>query len=407
MSPLAPILLSALLAVSPIAHAVSVDSIVQSYGLTAASFNFTEPDETLNSADASSWILKEWTINAKRLDWGQSNVVFSPDPSTSTSTLVRRQESSTSTSRSRHSSHSSTATASASDAGSTTSATSVSYPASTDLAGEPPVLRIEYPKGSYSKKTGGTQFYSSPLNGTGASVASAAGNASTDGQYERMLLSYDVWFPVGYGWNQGGKLPGLRGGPDSRGCSGGNETDGASCFSTRLMWRSGGAGEVYAYIPTSQKGFCSQSQVTCNSDYGTSLARGSFSFVTGQWQTIQLLVVLNEVGTANGIVELWYNGVPALTFQNLVLRTSSTLSSVGGLFFSTFFGGDDDSWASPTDQFVYYRNFQLFAGAGASNLTGDKAESGALALAGVPGGWSVLGGAVVGLVGVIVGMGLF
>jgi len=44
-------------------------------------------------------------------------------------------------------------------------------------------------------------------------------------------------------WNMGGKLPGLRGGPDSRGCSGGNETDGTSCFSTRLMWRSGGAGE--------------------------------------------------------------------------------------------------------------------------------------------------------------------
>jgi len=42
----------------------------------------------------------------------------------------------------------------------------------------------------------------------------------------------------------------------------------------------------------------------CNSDaYGTSLARGSFSYQTGQWQTIWLLVVLNEVGTNNGIVE--------------------------------------------------------------------------------------------------------
>lgn len=42
----------------------------------------------------------------------------------------------------------------------------------------------------------------------------------------------------------------------------------------------------------------------CNSDaYGTSLARGSFSFHTGQWQTIWLLVMLNEVGTRNGVVE--------------------------------------------------------------------------------------------------------
>jgi hypothetical protein len=60
---------------------------------------------------------------------------------------------------------------------------------------------------------------------------------------------------------------------------------------------------VYAYVPTTQSGFCSQSQITCNSDYGTSLARGSFSFATGKWQTIWLLVVLNEVGTANGVVQ--------------------------------------------------------------------------------------------------------
>ena len=42
----------------------------------------------------------------------------------------------------------------------------------------------------------------------------------------------------------------------------------------------------------------------CNSDdYGTSLARGSFSFQTGQWQSIWLLVMLNEVGTQNGVIE--------------------------------------------------------------------------------------------------------
>jgi len=81
------------------------------------------------------------------------------------------------------------------------------------------------------------------------------------------------------------------------------------------MWRTGGAGEgksplrwvklmiVYAYIPTG-KDLCDQSNVMCNSDaYGTSLARGSFSYQTGQWQTIWLVVILNEVGINNGIVE--------------------------------------------------------------------------------------------------------
>lgn len=44
-------------------------------------------------------------------------------------------------------------------------------------------------------------------------------------------------------WSKGGKLPGLRGGPENHGCSGGNATDGTTCFSTRLMWRSDGSGE--------------------------------------------------------------------------------------------------------------------------------------------------------------------
>ena len=52
---------------------------------------------------------------------------------------------------------------------------------------------------------------------------------------------------------------------------------------------------VYAYIPTTATGFCSEANIICNSDYGTSLDRGSFTFVTGQWQTIWLMVILNEV----------------------------------------------------------------------------------------------------------------
>lgn len=71
---------------------------------------------------------------------------------------------------------------------------------------------------------------------------------------------------------------------------------------------------------------------------------------------------------------LWYNGVPALNFTNLEIRTSDQLASIGGLYFSTFFGGDDSSWATPTDQFSYYKNIQIFAGSGAA--TGEGAPSG-------------------------------
>lgn len=85
---------------------------------------------------------------------------------------------------------------------------------------------------------------------------------------------------------------------------------------------------------------------------------------------------------------LWYNGVQALSFTNLELRTSSALASIGGLYFSTFFGGDDTTWASPTDQYTYFRNMQLYGGFGAYNGTGASGSKSAAGRAVVQ-GWAV------------------
>jgi hypothetical protein len=91
------------------------------------------------------------------------------------------------------------------------------------------VLAVEYPAGSYSHATGGAQFISAFPNTTSPGPSA-------------MLLSYSVYFPADYNFVHGGKLAGLRGGsPD--GCAGGEQTDGTTCFSARLMWRDDGAGE--------------------------------------------------------------------------------------------------------------------------------------------------------------------
>jgi hypothetical protein len=58
-----------------------------------------------------------------------------------------------------------------------------------------------------------------------------------------MLLSYEIAFEAGFDWVKGGKLPGLRGGLNSTGCSGGNQANGQDCFSFRVMWRENGSGE--------------------------------------------------------------------------------------------------------------------------------------------------------------------
>ena len=43
----------------------------------------------------------------------------------------------------------------------------------------------------------------------------------------------------------------------------------------------------------------------------------------------------------------------------VVLRTVPTLH-ISGLFFSTFFGGDSPDYATPSDQYAYFKNFRIY-----------------------------------------------
>lgn len=91
------------------------------------------------------------------------------------------------------------------------------------------VLQLLYPENSINPGTepqGGADFYATPID---------LHNASS------IALEYSVFFPADFDWMLAGKLPGIFGG--HKGCSGGD--DAQTCFSTRLMWRQGGAGELY------------------------------------------------------------------------------------------------------------------------------------------------------------------
>ncbi|KAJ7497309.1 polysaccharide lyase family 14 protein [Mycena latifolia] len=224
-----------------------------------------------------------------------------------------------------------------------------------------PVLQVTYPAGSFSGDTGGAQFYN-------------LWNTTDASGFQSMLLTYEVAFDADFDWVKGGKLPGLRGGISPTGCSGGNEATGLDCFSARVMWRTNGAGEVYAYIP-SPNNLCSEKNVICNSDFGISFSRGSFTFASGQWNRVTLLVQLNNpVDVANGNVELYFNNVQALAQQDLQIRASSNVSA-GGLYFSTFFGGSDSSWSTPATTHTYFRNMELWGSNAPSTLTGAKVTS--------------------------------
>ncbi|KAB5596045.1 hypothetical protein CTheo_562 [Ceratobasidium theobromae] len=190
-----------------------------------------------------------------------------------------------------------------------------------------PVLQITYPAGSYSNHTGGGAQFIQLWN--------------TTSNLQSVVLSYEVAFDSGFDFVKGGKLPGLRGGPDVLGCSGGKQADGKSCFSTRLMWRTSGNGEIPVRLA-----------------FHLHRVAGNLTAPTDN--------------VANGQLQLFYNDLLAISQNGVQYRNSDDIASVSGLFFSTFFGGEDSSWASPKEQHTYFRNIRMWGSDAPSNMTGNK-----------------------------------
>jgi hypothetical protein len=198
----------------------------------------------------------------------------------------------------------------------------------------PTALRVRYPADSASQLSAAN----SDTEHGGAQVYLGWRAGPVDDAY----LRYFVRFPAGFDFVKGGKLPGLYGG---RMNNGRKIPDGTNGFSTRYMWRAGGAAEVYAYLPTSVA-------------HGTSLGRGDWTWPTGVWTEVEQHVRLNNPGRTDGQVQVWLNGVLVFEQTGLTFRSTGSLQ-VEGLFFSTFFGGGDASWATPRDQYADFAGFQL------------------------------------------------
>ncbi|KAI0758945.1 hypothetical protein C8Q74DRAFT_1319764 [Fomes fomentarius] len=194
-------------------------------------------------------------------------------------------------------------------------------------------MKAHYPKGSYTFThaiKGGLSFYAPGPSGVDLTTAKEA------------TFSYDVYFPPGFDFVKGGKLPGLYGGDSESGalsCSGGRRDNG--CFSVRFMWRTNGAGELYAYLPPAfneNHAVCNVPPFsTCNDVYGASVGRGSFTFKTGARTTIGQRIKLNDVGKANGEIELFAAGKSMFSVRGLKLRDSSS-GRMRGIQMQTFGG---------------------------------------------------------------------
>ena len=162
----------------------------------------------------------------------------------------------------------------------------------------------------------------------------------------RACLSYDIRFPEGFDFVRGGKLPGLYGGGAP---SGGAAVTDESGFSVRLMWRKDGAGEAYAYTLDKR-----------NPSYGDSIGRGSWRFMPGQWQHVDLELGVNTPGKADGVLRVWVDGELVIERLDTTYRARAS-AGIDGMMFSTFFGGHDASWATPREQHVDFRRIELRA----------------------------------------------
>jgi hypothetical protein len=204
------------------------------------------------------------------------------------------------------------------------------------------VLKVKYPKNSFKpsgKIPGGIGFYASPV---------------TVFPGRKVRFSYELYFDDNFDPVKGGKLPGLFIG--SPGASGGkHENSKSSC---RLMWRKDMQGEAYVYMPCKQVDeYQKIPSSVYNPAFGDSLWRGLFKFEHKKWNTVNMLLTLNDdAKTANGKLELTINGVTQHFDKFLWSVTDSVLA---GITTDTFFGGGDDSFATPHDTSICFKNFQV------------------------------------------------
>ena len=175
--------------------------------------------------------------------------------------------------------------------------------------------------------------------------------------FDELILEYKVMFAPGFDFVLGGKLPGLVGGAAN---TGGGKPNGYDGWSARMMWLGNGDVIQYVYHPD-QPG-----------TYGDSMPwnlGGQRTFTPGVWHTVRHRVVMNTPTQHDGIIQGWFDGELALDVQDLRFRDTDAFA-IDTMYFSTFFGGADPSWAPSKDEHVYFDDFLVTVSL--ADFTGDN-----------------------------------
>jgi hypothetical protein len=66
--------------------------------------------------------------------------------------------------------------------------------------------------------------------------------------------------------------------------------------------------------------------------------------------------MMNTTDQKNGELQVWVNGSEALLKTDLRFRNDKTVK-VDKFYFSTFYGGSNETWAPPKDNYIFFDDF--------------------------------------------------
>eukprot|EP00124_Ichthyophonus_hoferi_P001028 Ihof_evm9s46 gene=Ihof_evmTU9s46 len=133
-------------------------------------------------------------------------------------------------------------------------------------------------------------------------------------------------------WALGGKLPGVCGGTCN---SGGRLPNGFDGFSDRIMWREEGKLMSYVY------------HANMAGPWGDDMM-WNVTAPQQTWMQVAQLVELNNPKYSNGKIKAWMDGKEVLSQNNVKWRSTRKLG-IDKFHFSTFFGGNNITWAPSED----------------------------------------------------------
>lgn len=181
------------------------------------------------------------------------------------------------------------------------------------------VLSISYPKTKFGPFDSGSQFI--------ARITPA----------KSYFLDYFVKFDKSFEFVLGGKLPGLTSGGGDY--TGGVVPTNGEGWSARYMWSTNNA-ILYLY-------YLDQTSI-----YGDNVSTNQV-IEKDKWYRLTQEIVVNDPDQYNASIRVWLNGRLVIEKKNFRLRIAPN-GLIDSFYFSTFFGGNDASWAPTVDCKAYF-----------------------------------------------------